>query len=126
LIFLAVLVVPMVQELQLPQAHKVSRQFVVESEGLRAVLGEPMEWGPIPIFFWKETQGPQETWTGSFYFLVKGPRATTVVVVQLHKPGRSRGQWQIAEGSFYLDEEGNRMPVPHGGGPARPKPSRKN
>jgi hypothetical protein len=124
-IFLALLIVPMIQDLQLPQAHRVSRQFVMENEGVQAVLGGRLDWGPVPFFFWKETRGPQEVWVGSFYFLAKGPNATTVVVVQLQKPGKSPGEWQVTEGSFYLDEDGNRNPIPRGRTPGKPKPAGK-
>ncbi len=107
-LFLILLVGSTVRTLDIPQAYDASVVFFQENQGLRAPLGGRLDWTPIPFFFWKETDGPREAWKGSFYFLVKGPAAATVVCVRLQKAGQSKGPWQIAEGSFYLDSGGGR------------------
>jgi hypothetical protein len=123
--FAIFLLVPVVSTLEIPQAYETSVAFLRDNQGLERALGGRADWGPIPLFFWKETEGPHEAWRGSFIFLVKGPNATIVVCVDLRKAGQARGAWQIGDENFYLDTAGNRKPLPKEESmPKPPKPSR--
>jgi hypothetical protein len=124
--FALFLLVPLISGLDIPRAYETSVTFLRDHRGLQKALGGSVEWGPIPVFFWKENEiGPRETWRGSFFFLAKGPDATVLVCVDLRKPGQARGAWRIGDESYYLDTTGNRKPLPKDGGvPQPPGPPR--
>lgn len=111
LVLLVLVFMPVVQEMQVLQAYRASRAFLLEEARLAQSLGGELQWGPFPFFFWRSSEGPPELWKGSFYFLARGPKATVVVVVALQKPGKSKGEWQVIEGSYLLDTAGNRTPL---------------
>lgn len=119
LVLLVLVLMPVLQEMQLPQAYEVSKAFLSEDSLLASNLGGELQWGPLPFFFWRSQESSSGPWKGSFYFLARGAKATVVVVVALEKPGRSKGAWKVVEGGYLLDMEGNRKPLR---GPSKPKP----
>ncbi len=119
LVLLVLVMMPVLQEMQVPQAYEVSKTFLSEDSLLASNLGGELQWGPLPFFFWRSQESTSGPWKGSFYFLARGGKATVVVVVALEKPGRSKGVWKVVEGGYLLDMEGNRKPLR---GPSKPKP----
>lgn len=111
LVLLVLVLMPVFQEMQVPQAYEVSKAFLTEESLLASNLGGELRWGPFPFFFWKSQESSSGPWKGSFYFLARGPRATVVVVVALEKPGRSKGAWGVVEGGYIFDTDGNRKPL---------------
>ncbi len=111
LVLLVLVMMPVFQEMQVPQAYETSKAFLMEDSLLAASLGGELQWGPFPFFFWRSTESPSGLWKGSFYFLARGARATVVVVVALEKPGRAKGSWKVVEGGYILDTAGNRKPL---------------
>jgi hypothetical protein len=92
-------------------AYKVSAPMVKESKKLREVLGGPVEYGPIPVFFRKETDVAQGTVSATLYLWVKGPRDSTLVSARLKRPFSSPGQWTITEGSSFKGPRGKEVPL---------------
>lgn len=121
LVLLVLVLMPVLQEMQVPQAYEVSKAFLTENSLLASNLGGELEWGPIPFFFWRSQESASGLWKGSFYFLARGAKATVVVVVALEKPARSKGTWRVVEGGYILDTDGNRKPLR---GPSKLKSSR--
>lgn len=121
-VLLLLVLIPLLQEMQVPQAYQASRTFLLEEAKLAQLLGGELRWGPVPFFFWRSSQGSAEVTRGSFFFLAKGPKATVVVVVVLHKPSQSRGSWQVVDGSYILGTDGKKTPLPP---PSKPKSSAK-
>jgi hypothetical protein len=119
-VLLFLVMIPFLQEMQVPQALEESRAFLLEEDRLANILGGKLKWGPIPFFFWRSVEGSSERWKGSFYFLAQGPKTTAVAIVKLEKLGRSVGRWKVVEGSYALDTNGNRIPIPHRS-PPKPK-----
>lgn len=120
IVLLFLVMIPFLQEMQVPQALEEARAFLLEDERLANTLGGKLNWGPIPFFFWRTVEGTSERWKGSFYFLAQGPKATAVAIVKLEKLGRSVGKWKVVEGSYALDTRGKKMPIPHRS-PSKPK-----
>lgn len=112
LVLLFLVLMPVLQEMQVPQAYQASRTFLLEEARLARLLGGELRWGPVPFFFWKSSRGSAEVTRGSFFFLAKGPKATVVVVVVLEKPSQSGGRWQVVDGSYILGTDGKKTPLP--------------
>lgn len=111
LVLLVLVLMPVFQEMQVPQAYEVSKAFLTEESLLASNLGGELQWGPFPFFFWRSQESDSGPWKGSFYFLARGAKTTVVVVVALEKPGRSKGAWRVVEGGYLLDTDGNRKPL---------------
>lgn len=121
LVLLALVLMPVLQEMQVPQAYEASKAFLTEESLLASNLGGELQWGPFPFFFWRSQGSASGNWKGSFYFLARGAKDTVVVVVALEKPAHSKGFWRVVEGSYLLDTNGNRRPLR---GPSKLKPPR--
>jgi hypothetical protein len=111
LVLLVLVLMPVLQEMQVPQAYRASRDFLMEESRLATSLGGELQWGPLPFFFWRSVESSSELWKGSFYFLARGPKATVVVVVALEKAAAPGGAWRVIDGTYVLDTGGNRRPL---------------
>jgi len=119
--FLILLLAAPVQRLDLPQAYKASVGAIHDNKGLNSALGGRIDYGPIPFFFWQESEGTGGAKEDSFYFVAKGPSASAMICVRLSRSRAARPAWQVAKGGYYMTQDGDRKPLITDEGPKGPE-----
>lgn len=102
---------------QVYRAYLAAVPVVKESRPLKEALGGKIQYGPIPVFFQKETDPSQGVVRASMYFWVAGPDDSTLVCARLMRSGKAGDNWSVTQESYFEGKGGQELPLMEGVAP---------
>ncbi len=99
---------------QVYRAYLTAVPVVKESKPLKEALGGRIQYGPIPVFFQRETDPSQGVVRASMYFWVAGPEDSTLVCARLTRSGKAGDTWSVTQESYFQGKAGEELPLIEG------------
>ncbi len=96
---------------QVYRAYLTAVPVVKESKALRESVGGKIQYGPIPVFFQRETDPSQGVVRASMYFWVAGPDDSTLVCARLVRSGKAGEDWSVTQESYFHGRGGEELPL---------------
>lgn len=96
---------------QVYRAYVTAVPVVKESKPLKEAVGGKIQYGPIPVFFQKETDPSQGVVRASIYFWVAGPDDSTLVCARLIRSGKAGDNWSVTQESYFQGKGGEERPL---------------